>query len=260
MNRILDFLALIVALFVGNLFWCTYVFHRFWAAAVVALGIAVAVALLLSKLLTREDKKPYSVDKLSVELALKGNAYALELIRTAMEKRGRTAENKGEYLAVCDRALFCRFKFNDANAEDIAQIFRTVQQLATEGTLFREIVVCARGFDKNALLLAEALPVQIRSVKTRAVFRFLRSVKALPELTTKKKISRLPARDLLGLVFQRRNVKYFLFSAVVLGILAYFTPLKIYYIALSAVNLTAAVVCLCRSFFGTKESKGGELW
>lgn len=262
MNKALDFLATLLALFVANLFWCSYVFTRFWVGAIVALAVSAVLSLIVSKLLSkREDKKPYSADKLARELALRGNAYAVELLCDAYDKRvAGSAENKGDYLVTRGRAVFCRFKFNDVNAEDVAAIYRKLEDLKNAGTCFSEVTICGKSFDKNALLLAEALPYKVHVVRARAVYRFLRESYNLPKLTTKIKMSRLPVRELATVVLSRRNVKYYLFAAVILGMFSFFTPLKIYYIALSAVNLALALGAIIHSAVADKADKEGALW
>ncbi|HRR90536.1 MAG TPA: hypothetical protein P5161_07150, partial [Eubacteriales bacterium] len=237
MSKIFDFIALFIALFLVNLFWCGYAFDKFWLAAIVALALAALLAYLISKLITREDRRPYSVEKFARELALRGNGFVLELLA---EATGFGISEGGDFLSVgSEKALFSVFKFTDVGLPDIASVY---QKSAEHG--ITEAVVLGRSIERAALIFAESLPIRITFVRAARLFRFLKNKGLLPALTTAPKHGKIPLKMLLNIVFARRNVKFFLFTAVMLGFLSYFTPLKIYYIVMSSISVALALLSL----------------
>jgi hypothetical protein len=234
MNKIFDYVAVRVATFILLLIWFNYL----WGFAIGVLSAAVAVTVMSAALVLFGQKKkraPYNADILSKHIAVSGNVYALNLFFKA---EGLLLQSDEKSL-VSDKTLYySAYRFGDCGADDVAAAYREAEHENCE----RIMTVCS-DVTRQAIALADTLPIAFSFVKTPYIYKRLKQKNALPDLffTKKTAFHGFSFGNLLNTVFAENNTKFFVFSGSILAVMSFITPLKLYYIVMSSLSLLAAI-------------------
>ncbi len=139
------------------------------------------------------------------------------------------------------------YRFMNLTQEDIASAYReAVKQEANE------VVMLTRARDRKTLTLTTLLPIKFSFPDKFTVFKALKKHNALPKkpmLNKAKNKEKVPLKEVLDIVFTRTRARYFLFTALVLIIFSFLTPLKNYYLIASLVPFTFSAICFFKSFY-----------
>ncbi len=138
------------------------------------------------------------------------------------------------------------YRFINLTQEDIASAYReAVKQEANE------VVMLTRARDRKTLTLTTLLPIKFSFPDKFTVFKALKKHNALPPKLTPKKAKnkeKVPLKEVLDAVFTKSRARYFLFTALVLIVFSFLTPLKSYYLATAMVPFAFSAVCLLKGF------------
>ena len=244
--RAIDYVSFTVIIFLLSLVWTTLVFSR-WEYALTFSVAAALIALVTMYYIRRGHAKPYSHDRLTAELAVRGPEYLVNLLKNACKNTDTTAQFGEDYVLFDDCIMFAAFKFAVLGLNDLNNLIN--KAAAHERT---EIYVMTRGIDRKAFILLQFYNVKVRVVKIRSIYRFLSAHNALPDLKPVKRKFSLAA--LSDAVFARSNLKNYFFSGAVLIAVAFLTPLKIYYLVLGSISLALALLTLTPLGRGTRSS------
>lgn len=211
--------------FIGNIVW----------SLIFSSVLTFLIVLCARFVTTKIKKRPYSVERLSREFALRGNEYAADYLSKVFNNPF-VKVNKNTLLCG-DTLIICLFKFANVSSSDIATAYQTAKQADAK----KAIVLC-RGVDRPSTSLTVNLDVKFDIVKTGAVYRYLFKKNALPELSKEK--FKFSLGYIFDITLKRQNAKFYIFSGLMLLFLSYFTPLKLYYLCFGTSLFVLAILCL----------------
>ena len=245
MARTIDYIAFTFILFFLTLVWSTLIFDKWVSVFCFSAAVALIAAFTLWYI-RRGHSRPYSHERLAAELSVRGSAYLIGLLKAAA---GNPPLDSGaNFILLDDCIIFAAFKFGMLTLSDLNALITTAVSHDR-----KEIYVITRGIDRRAFQLLQFYSVRIHVVKIRALFNYLYKHKALPDLKPVKK--HFSWRALADAVFNRSNLKNYLFSGIVLTAVAFLTPLKIYYLVFGSISLLFALLTLTPLGKGTGNGK-----
>ncbi len=234
MAKTVDYIALTVIIFMLTLVWSAIAFGNFIGAIIFSCALSVAITFSV-KYFSKNKKRPYSYDRLALELSVEGSGYLINLIRSTI--KNDKIESGFDYILFDDSILIAAFRFNLLNVNDLGNIYRTSLKHNK-----KRIFVMTRGVDRRAYQALALKDIHISVIKIRQIYAYLKRCDALPDLKpVKHKFS--PSR--FGeMVLQRSNLKHYLFTGAVLISVAFITPLRIYYLVFGSISLLLALLTL----------------
>lgn len=241
MGKFIDGILITGIVFLSTYGWCRYApLPRSVAAGVAVLSAVCVLSVYIGIVLRRSKTGKFSYYNFFFALSVKGNTEnARSLAESAPENAVISIE---ENMIVADyngkRVLvFVNYKLGETTAEDIFKAYRFAVKNSIE-----TVYALAKDNRRQARLASSELNVRFifplrRELKTYYVKHNL--VPKLPEKTKKRSV-KLRFSEIFEFVTDSRRIKYYIFSAALLAVFSLFTPLKLYYLILSALPLTLA--------------------
>jgi len=191
------------------------------------------------------DKKNISLIDMEKLFALMGSSQIDYLVKASPEYFCPQLIEYGFVLTVnCKNiAIFPNYKFSSSSMDDISKFYR----VAKDNNL-NKIYVLSKLCDRNTILFAGSLDVDINFVPSKRVYKFLLRKNCLPKSIIKKrsKINKTDYKEMLFNIFTKKRAKYFFISGTTLGLLSFFTPIKIYYITMCIICILLGIGCIIR--------------
>ncbi|MEG2540804.1 MAG: hypothetical protein RSB59_03410 [Clostridia bacterium] len=234
MSRVIDYISLTFIIFLLTFVWTTLAFSSWIVALIFSVAITL-ISVITTKFFLSKRHKPYSYDRLSLELSVQGNEYLINLIKSAI--KNKQIESSSNYILTKDCVLFAMFKFAPLSINDLS----TVAQQANKLNRKSAYVMC-RGVDRRAYSVLQLMDITVQPIKIKQIYKFLERHNALPNLKPKR--IKFSFSAFFATLFQRSNTKNYIFSAVILLSVAYLTPLKIYYLVFGSLSLLFALLTL----------------
>ncbi|MCI7769560.1 MAG: hypothetical protein MSH44_04620 [Christensenellaceae bacterium] len=221
--KLTDNLTVRACFFLLTLLWLQFFIRKLWVSIIAAFAITLAffiAAKALSKKLPRE--KSFSKNDLVNALVLKNaeDIKSLYLLAVPSDKN----------------FIKCAFRFSAATPDDVAAAFRESGD--------RDVTLIVNECGRQVMVYASSLPKKINIVNKNKLYKTLKTAGLLPKPVemTKPEKKYVPPKETLSYIFSKRNVKYFLFSGIILTLMAFVTPLKLYYLIVASLSLLFALV------------------
>ncbi len=234
MAKIVDYFSLTVISMLLTFVWASLLFKNWIGALVFAIAFTVIVIITVKYVLSKRNR-PYTYDRLALEFSIRGNEYVINLLQSAM--RYGFVESGKNYIVLKDCVIISAFKFSMLTISDMGAICELSQKFRD-----KRVYVFARGIDRRAYSIVQLENVNFSLVKIKTIYKFLLKHNALPDLKPVK--NKFSFRALFDAVLCRANFKSYTFSGVVLILVSFITPLRIYYIVLGSISLILALLTL----------------
>lgn len=244
MARAIDYISATILILLVTLVWSFFLFADF-AASLIFSACFTIVAIFSLRYFSKKQNKPYSCDRLDLEFCIKGNEYIINLLKSAI--KNDKFENGCNYILLEKCAIVANYKFSTISISDMCGVCNLAKKLNID-----EVFLICKGIERKAYQVAEIQKVKVHPVKIKAVYKFLKKHNTLPDLKdTKAKFS---FGALTQKVLSRQNFKNYAFSGIILLLVAFITPLKIYYIVFGSISILFALLCLTPLGNGTLSS------
>lgn len=244
MARAIDYISATLLILLVTLVWSFFLFADF-AASLIFSACFTIIAIFSLRYFSKKQNKPYSCDRLDLEFCIKGNEYIINLLKSAI--KNDKFENGCNYILLEKCAIVANYKFSTISISDMCGVCNLAKKLNID-----EVFLICKGIERKAYQVAEIQKVKVHPVKIKAVYKFLKKHNTLPDLKdTKAKFS---FGALTQKVLSRQNFKNYAFSGIILLLVAFITPLKIYYIVFGSISILFALLCLTPLGNGTLSS------
>ncbi|MEG1509468.1 MAG: hypothetical protein RR454_03315 [Clostridia bacterium] len=227
----LDFIAIRILFFVGTFILIAFVFDKM----LLALMIAVVATLLLSLILhlIKQKQCNISFNNFVFDCYILGSEFVYDKLLNLLDN----FKKQDKYLT-SDTELICYFEKNsNVSAEDLIALNQKAVKLNID-----DIYIIYKRLDRSSLSILDKLPKKFYFVSLKKVFSILKKHN-LVVLSSTKKFRQSPS-VIFNLIFSRNNIKHYLFTAVILALISFITPLKNYYLILSAISCLLSILCL----------------
>jgi hypothetical protein len=139
-----------------------------------------------------------------------------------------------------DTLIMVNYKFSGTTADEVAKAYRKCKQ-----ENLKKVMILARPTERKIMLIAANLDLAIDFPDPRAVKKYLLNKNALPEkLVSHERKKRVPVnyKEVLRAAFDRRRIKFYIFTALILFAMSFITPLRLYYMIMATIPLLLAGV------------------
>lgn len=234
MAKIVDYISGTFIIALVLFVFCISATHNLAISLIVAISLSIACTFSIGYVSAKKSK-PYSVDRFELELCMRENEYAINLLLSVI-KNGKF-ENTRSYILLKNSLIVANFKFSALSYADI----NSALQIAVKHGK-KKIYMLAKSIDRKAYQLANIQQSDIELVKTKALYKFLQKNNALPNL--KKQKVKLNLKQLIEIILSRHNLKSYLFSGTILVAVSFLTPLKVYYLTFGTILLMLALLSI----------------
>lgn len=174
---------------------------------------------------------------------LKGTGALKDLVETALSPLPcETASDHTVITSDAGRTLvYYAYKFGSLSEEDVAKSYRLAEKHQCD-----EIYALTNHLDRKSLAVAEYIPQKYNVINASTLYKFLSKKNLIPQkeaLPKKNGKASNPFRTLL----RAENAKYYVWAGLTTALLALFTPITIYYIVFSFINLLLATATMLLS-------------
>ncbi len=233
MAKKIDRIVLTIVLLVFNFLWLQILTKNIAITAILACLTTFLIAFVIWQIGSHVESSPYSERELAEEFAIRGNSYALTIFALALQNEN--FELKGNVLASEKTAIVANFKLGDLSLSDVLNCYQQNKNKQT-------IIILTNSISAGCLQFARRFNSEIEIVSMKNIFKFLKAKNALPVIEKRK--STFSFKDFFSIFFKQKNAKYFLLTSIPLLIFSFLTPMKIYYIIMSAVAICFAIVSM----------------
>lgn len=244
MARTIDYIGASILILLVTFVWSVLLFSD-PIVSIIFSAVVTAISIVTVRYIFKKRDKPYSYDRLALEFCIQGNEYIIKLLLSAI--KNRVFENGCNYILLQNSLIIANFKFSPLGISDMCGICSLSKKLNRD-----EVFVITKSIDRKAYQIANISKIKVQQVKAKAVYKFLKKHNALPDLQEVKNKFSLSA--LIETILSRRNFKNYAFSGVVLMLVSFLTPFKIYYIVLGSISVLFAILCLTPLGNGTISS------
>lgn len=222
--KIIDNITARFLVFLLNAVWIQYFVRNVLASLVIAFSLTLLTFVVAKKAM---EKVPH--DKID-----KSEIYKSFVLM-------RPDDLKKRYLSLSNDENFvkCAMRFSNASIDDVASAYRE-----SDGNPATLLVGNAT---RSVFVFASSLEAPVKIVTKKDLYKLFKANNALPEIKTKPaEKPPLNLKEILKATFSPKNAKFFLFSAVLLSLTAFFTPFKLYYAIMASVSIVFSLVSTIR--------------
>lgn len=234
MGKVFDCISLSVIAFLLTFVWAALAFDSALPALIMACTLSLIAGVTLGYA-RKKLNKPYGSDRLALEFGLRGNEYIISLLCGVLKNPDIPCGRN--YILLESGIVVANFKFSQLGIADIG----AACMLARKYDKPQVFLIC-RGIDRKTYSIAALEGVRLTIVRIKTVFKLLKKHDALPDLKPAKQKATL--KGVVSTIFARRNFKSYAFSGVLLILVSFITPLKIYYLAMGSAALALAAITL----------------
>ena len=234
MARIFDYISLTVITFLLTFVWTALAFSGTAPALIMSCTLTL-IAVITLKYVRVKTGKPYTYDRLALEFAIRGNDYVISLLKGILKDPDMCGGNN---CILLDRSIIiANFRFSALGISDIG----AAALLAKKYDRNRIFLIC-KSVDRRAYTVAQLEGVRLTPVRVKTVYKLLKKHGALPPLKPVKE--KITLKGVFQRLLMRSNFKGYAFSGVLLVLVSFLTPLKIYYIVIGSLSLLLAALTL----------------
>lgn len=227
--KFVDYLVLRIIVFVLAFVIASLYIDNLWLSVAIAATATLLMSLLLDLITGGRHRRAYAA--YANELIIGGNDAVMSEVKKITGLDGNVTDN---YLFAENKLVINAVKFGNVTGDEIIRYFRLHNKLNSA-----ETYIIARHLDRKAMSVLNSIDANIIYIPLRRVYHLSRPEKMPSTKRRRRKIS-----DAFRYALSRSNASKYLFTALVLGVMSIFTPLKTYYLVLSSVTALLAVLSL----------------
>lgn len=234
MAKFFDYISVTVITFLLTFVWTALVFDGALPALIMSCTLTL-IAVITFRYIRLKLGKPYTYDRLALEFGIRGNEYIVSLLKSVIKNPDiRTGAN---FILLERSIIISNFRFSSLGIGDVGAAATLAKKYDR-----RKIFLVAKSVDRRAYTVAQLEGVKLDLVRVKTIYTLLKKHGALPDLKLVKE--KFSLKGALQIALSRANFKSYAFSGVLLTLVSFITPLKIYYITVGSLSLLLALLTL----------------
>lgn len=237
MGKIVDAIIARLIIFVAITIVALFLVKSALTAVAISTVLTLIISICIAGIEKKQKEKAMKLKKFNTYMIV----YGFDTIAETIEKILPGSQKKNGYMLTASNAVIMpTYKFSKVNKDDIIKAYRTaISENATD------VYIIGIEADREALLFSTTLSdKKFFFIPSKVFYKAAKANNILPKDTISVKSEKIRFKDILLILFSKNNAKRFLVASVFLLLLSFLTPLKNYYLAISAVTLLFAVISL----------------
>ncbi len=198
------------------------------------------LGLIVISFIQKINSKRINYKNFEIYVSVQGANYIYDKLMIVFENMEFKKEN--DYLiSPLNIMIVCSAKFGNLSPDEILKYSKIAKQCGVE-----KCYLIAKELPKNAAITLFNFADNLKFIPLKIVFKLLKSQKLLSDKLSIK-IGKLNySTNIFDIIFDKSNIKKFLFVAIVLFAFSFLIPFKTYYIILGSVNILLAIISVIR--------------
>lgn len=237
MGKIVDAIIARLIIFVAITIVALFLVKSALTAVAISTVLTLIISICIAGIEKKQKVKAIKLKKFNTYMIV----YGFDTVSETIEKILPGSQKKNGYMLTASNAVIMpAYKFSKVNKDDIIKAYRTaISENATD------VYIIGIEADREALLFSTTLSgKKFFFIPSKVFYKAAKANNILPKDTISVKSEKIRFKDILLILFSKNNAKRFLVASVFLLLLSFLTPLKNYYLAISAVTLLFAVISL----------------
>lgn len=239
MRYLIDKILTFICFFIPIYLIC----HFFSQSVAIKITLAVLVSVLGIVCISFAQKKRKSkinYKHFEMYVSVHGADYLYGKLKTVFEQM--QFEQKNGYLISPQKVMIiCSVKFGSVSPDEVLKHSKTAKAEGVE-----KCYLIAKELPKNAAITLFNFADNLKFIPLKIVFKLLKSHKMLPDKLNVKVGKLNYSSNIFDVIFDKSNIKKFLFVATILFAFSFIIPYKTYYIVLGSINITLAIISVIR--------------
>ncbi len=239
LRTIIDKLLTVICLFIPFYLICNFISENITIKIILA-SLFALTGLIVISFIQKLNNSKVNYKNFELYVNVNGTDYIYDKLIEVF-KNMEFEKKDGYLISPLNIMIICSAKFGNISPDEILKYSKMAKKENVE-----KCYLIAKELPKNAAITLFNFANNLKFIPLKIVFKLLKSQKMLSDKLNIKLGKLNYSNNIFDIIFDKSNIKKFLFVAIILFAFSFIIPLKIYYIILGSINILLAIICIIR--------------
>ncbi len=243
LRTIIDKLLTVICLFIPFYLICNFISEN-TSIKIILASLFALTGLIVISFVQKLNNSKVNYKNFEVYVNVNGTDYIYDKLIEVF-KNMEFEKKDGYLISPLNIMIICSAKFGNISPDEILKYSKMAKNENVE-----KCYLIAKELPKNAAITLFNFADNLKFIPLKIVFKLLKSKKMLSDKLNIKLGKLNYSNNIFDIIFDKSNIKKFLFVAIILFAFSFIIPFKIYYIILGSINILLAIICIIRGKSG----------
>ena len=239
LRTIIDKLLTVICLFIPFYLICNFISEN-TSIKVILASLFALTGLIVISFVQKLNNSKVNYKNFELYVNVNGTDYIYDKLIEVF-KNMEFEKKDGYLISPLNIMIICSAKFGNISPDEILKYSKMAKNENVE-----KCYLIAKELPKNAAITLFNFADNLKFIPLKIVFKLLKSQKMLSDKLNIKLGKLNYSNNIFDIIFDKSNIKKFLFVAIILFAFSFIIPFKIYYIILGSINILLAIICIIR--------------
>ncbi len=239
LRTIIDKFLTVICLFIPFYLICNFISENITIKIILA-SLFALTGLIVISFIQKLNNSKVNYKNFELYVNVNGTDYIYDKLIEVF-KNMEFEKKDGYLISPLNIMIICSAKFGNISPDEILKYSKMAKKENVE-----KCYLIAKELPKNAAITLFNFANNLKFIPLKIVFKLLKSQKMLSDKLNIKLGKLNYSNNIFDIIFDKSNIKKFLFVAIILFAFSFIIPLKIYYIILGSINILLAIICIIR--------------
>ncbi len=239
LRKIIDKLLTVICLFIPFYLICNFISEN-TSIKIILASLFALTGLIVISFVQKLNNSKVNYKNFELYVNVNGTDYIYDKLIEVF-KNMEFEKKDGYLISPLNIMIICSAKFGNISPDEILKYSKMAKNENVE-----KCYLIAKELPKNAAITLFNFADNLKFIPLKIVFKLLKSQKMLSDKLNIKLGKLNYSNNIFDIIFDKSNIKKFLFVAIILFAFSFIIPFKIYYIILGSINILLAIICIIR--------------
>lgn len=239
LRTIIDKLLTVICLFIPFYLICNFISEN-TSIKIILASLFALTGLIVISFVQKLNNSKVNYKNFELYVNVNGTDYIYDKLIEVF-KNMEFEKKDGYLISPLNIMIICSTKFGNISPDEILKYSKMAKNENVE-----KCYLIAKELPKNAAITLFNFADNLKFIPLKIVFKLLKSKKMLSDKLNIKLGKLNYSNNIFDIIFDKSNIKKFLFVAIILFAFSFIIPFKIYYIILGSINILLAIICIIR--------------
>ena len=239
LRTIIDKLLTVIFLFIPFYLICNFISEN-TSIKIILASLFALTGLIVISFVQKLNNSKVNYKNFELYVNVNGTDYIYDKLIEVF-KNMEFEKKDGYLISPLNIMIICSAKFGNISPDEILKYSKMAKNENVE-----KCYLIAKELPKNAAITLFNFADNLKFIPLKIVFKLLKSQKMLSDKLNIKLGKLNYSNNIFDIIFDKSNIKKFLFVAIILFAFSFIIPFKIYYIILGSINILLAIICIIR--------------
>ena len=239
LRTIIDKLLTVICLFIPFYLICNFISEN-TSIKIILASLFALTGLIVISFVQKLNNSKVNYKNFELYVNVNGTDYIYDKLIEVF-KNMEFEKKDGYLISPLNIMIICTAKFGNISPDEILKYSKMAKNENVE-----KCYLIAKELPKNAAITLFNFADNLKFIPLKIVFKLLKSQKMLSDKLNIKLGKLNYSNNIFDIIFDKSNIKKFLFVAIILFAFSFIIPFKIYYIILGSINILLAIICIIR--------------